>query len=68
MSDSPVIADRKPIKVELMKDEEYWCCTCGRSDNQPFCDGSHDGTAFQPMQFRAEQDCHRDRGNHRHRE
>jgi thiamine pyrophosphate-dependent acetolactate synthase large subunit-like protein/nitrite reductase/ring-hydroxylating ferredoxin subunit len=56
MSDSPVIADRKPIKVELMKDEEYWFCTCGRSDNQPFCDGSHDGTAFQPMQFRAEQD------------
>lgn len=41
---NPVIADNKPTKVKLEKDEEYLFCTCGRSDKQPFCDGSHAGT------------------------
>ena len=26
----------------------YWWCACGRSKNQPFCDGSHKGTSFTP--------------------
>jgi len=51
----PVVADNKPIKVELKKDEEYYFCTCGRSKNQPYCDGSHAGTAFTPKSFIAEQ-------------
>ncbi len=46
--DKPVIADNKPIKVELGKSQEYHFCTCGRSKSQPFCDGSHVGTSFTP--------------------
>jgi len=46
--DKPVIADNKPIKVELGKGQEYHFCTCGRSKSQPFCDGSHAGTSFTP--------------------
>jgi len=50
----PVIADIKPIAVELNAGEEYYFCTCGRSNNQPFCDGSHQGTSFTPEAFTAE--------------
>ncbi len=53
---NPIIADNKPIKVELAKDKEYYYCVCGRSSNQPFCDGSHAGTEFKPRAFTAEKD------------
>jgi glutamate synthase domain-containing protein 2 len=50
----PIIANNKPAKVNLEKDKEYYFCTCGRSNNQPFCDGSHVGTGFKPKPFTAE--------------
>ncbi|MFO7993201.1 MAG: glutamate synthase-related protein [Marinobacter sp.] len=53
---NPVIADNKPRKVTLKKGEEYLFCTCGRSDDQPFCDGSHADTDFTPKSFVAEKD------------
>lgn len=53
---NPIIADNKPKKVELTKGEEYYFCTCGKSQTQPFCDGSHAGTSFKPKAFTAEQD------------
>jgi CDGSH-type Zn-finger protein len=52
MSD-PVIAAKSPIGVEL-EPGEYWWCSCGRSKTQPFCDGSHQGTDFQPLAFKVE--------------
>jgi len=33
---------------------DYWYCTCGQSDNQPFCNGAHQGTDFTPMKFTLE--------------
>jgi CDGSH-type Zn-finger protein len=45
---NPIIADIKPIKVSLKQSNKYLYCTCGRSKNQPFCDGSHEGTDFLP--------------------
>jgi CDGSH-type Zn-finger protein len=51
----PIVADNKPAKVSLNKDEEYYFCACGRSQNQPFCDGSHAGTDFKPKAFTAEE-------------
>ncbi len=53
---NPIIADNKPAKVTLTKGEEYHFCVCGRSKNQPFCDGSHAGTSFTPQSFVAEED------------
>jgi len=44
----PIVADNKPVKVNLSKGQEYHFCTCGRSKSQPFCDGSHVGTSFTP--------------------
>lgn len=52
----PVIADNKPVGVELEKGKEYYFCACGRSKSQPFCDGSHAGTSFSPKAFVAEED------------
>lgn len=37
---NPIIADIKPKKVSLIQGDEYYFCTCGRSSNQPYCDGS----------------------------
>ena len=53
---NPIIANNKPSAVSLNKNEEYYFCACGRSKNQPFCDGSHAGTSFKPKSFTAEQD------------
>ena len=46
--------DKKPMKVELAPGEHYWCA-CGRSSNQPFCDGSHQGGEFTPIKYVAEE-------------
>lgn len=45
---NPTIADNKPVKVNLSKGQEYHFCTCGKSRSQPFCDGSHVGSSFNP--------------------
>lgn len=53
---NPAIPDNKPIAVILEKDKKYYWCSCGRSKSQPFCDGSHHGTEFVPLEFTAEKD------------
>mmetsp|Transcript_11862 Transcript_11862/g.29038 ORF Transcript_11862/g.29038 Transcript_11862/m.29038 type:complete len:112 (+) Transcript_11862:67-402(+) len=42
-----------PKSTKLQKGKEYFWCSCGRSKTQPFCDGSHNGTNFQPVKFTA---------------
>jgi len=54
--DKPIIADNKPVKVTLSKGQEYHFCTCGRSKSQPFCDGSHVGTSFNPRVIVSDED------------
>lgn len=46
----PVCAQKAPYAVEL-EAGSYWWCACGRSQSQPFCDGSHKGTEFSPLAF-----------------
>jgi len=48
---NPVIANNSPVKVALEQGKKYYYCMCGRSSNQPFCDGSHKGSEFSPMAF-----------------
>lgn len=50
----PVIADTKPVVMELEAGDYFWC-TCGQSTNQPFCNGAHTGTDFVPMKFTLEE-------------
>ena len=47
----PKIAAKQPAVLELEPGTYYWCA-CGRSANQPFCDGSHKGTEFTPKEFK----------------
>lgn len=49
----PVRAGNGPIAVEVEKDKSYYWCACGRSQTQPFCDGSHKDTGFTPLKYDA---------------
>ena len=53
MAKKGAIAGRQPIGVDVEAGRDYWWCACGRSKNQPFCDGSHKGSSFSPVQWTA---------------
>jgi CDGSH iron-sulfur domain-containing protein 3 len=53
MSESlPKIAAKHSFKVAVEQGKKYFWCSCGLSQNQPFCDGAHkahknlDGTSI----------------------
>ncbi len=50
----PIIAAKFPKKVDLEAGKNYFWCRCGKSANQPFCDGAHAGTGMTPLKFTAE--------------
>jgi len=50
----PIIAKKGPFAVELEAGKNYHWCACGKSANQPFCDGSHKGSGITPTLFTAE--------------
>ena len=45
----PLIARIRPTVIEL-EPGSYWWCACGRSNFQPWCDGSHKDTEFKPVE------------------
>ncbi len=49
-----ICTQKSPYAVDLAAGEHYWCA-CGRSKNQPFCDGSHAGTDITPVAFTVEE-------------
>jgi CDGSH-type Zn-finger protein len=54
MSDKQaVIAQKSPFAVEVEAGKSYWWCACGKSATQPFCDGSHKGSEFTPVEYKA---------------
>lgn len=53
-SDAPLCPKKDPYPVEVEAGKKYFWCSCGRSKKQPFCDGSHSGSSFRPIQFAAE--------------
>jgi CDGSH-type Zn-finger protein len=49
----PVRAQKSPFAIDVKEGRSYWWCACGMSKSQPFCDGSHKGSAFAPTEYKA---------------
>ncbi|MDT8346266.1 MAG: CDGSH iron-sulfur domain-containing protein [Flavobacteriaceae bacterium] len=45
---TPDIPKKSPYIVEVEPGKYFWCA-CGKSNKQPYCDGSHKGTDFNPI-------------------
>jgi CDGSH-type Zn-finger protein len=52
--DAPIPAQKSPYGVSVEAGKRYFWCACGRSQGQPFCDGSHKGTGLNPLMYTAE--------------
>ena len=52
----PGIAQKGPFETEVKSGKTVYWCRCGRSSNQPFCDGSHKVTALTPIPYTPEKD------------
>ncbi|MGC6487680.1 MAG: CDGSH iron-sulfur domain-containing protein [Planctomycetota bacterium] len=44
----PKIPQRSPYVMDCQPGKYAWC-SCGKSANQPFCDGNHKGTGMTPV-------------------
>lgn len=44
------LSPQKGPYVEETEPGTYWWCACGRSSDQPFCDGAHKGAGFMPLE------------------
>ena len=49
-----IVAQNAPYPVEVEAGKSYFWCACGKSSKQPFCDGSHKGSEFNPVAYKAE--------------
>lgn len=52
----PVRVANNPYPTAVQAGKSYYWCACGQSKNQPFCDGSHKGTGFNPVKYEAKAD------------
>lgn len=50
------VAQKAPFKFDVEAGKKYFWCSCGESQNQPFCDGSHKGSDFTPIVVSYEED------------
>jgi len=51
---TPVIPEKAPKNITLEPGTYFWCA-CGKSKNQPMCDGSHSGSEFAPIPFKIDE-------------
>ena len=51
----PICAQKEPFEIAVEAGKAYFWCSCGRSENQPFCDGKHAGTGLTPVRFKPEE-------------
>ena len=49
------VAGTTPQIEQLEEGKTYAWCTCGKSENQPWCNGAHKGSEFTPKIFKEEE-------------
>jgi len=49
----PEIPQKSPYAIAVESGKSYYWCSCGKSKNQPFCDGAHQGSEFTPVEYKA---------------
>ncbi len=49
----PKIAQPFAYMTDVEEGKTYKWCACGLSSTQPFCDNSHIGTDFEPIEYTA---------------
>lgn len=45
-----------PYRIEVKAGQKKAICKCGRTQNPPFCDGSHKGTDIEPFRLTFDED------------
>ena len=53
---SKISPQKKPYAINVKKGKKYAWCSCGLSQQQPFCNGSHKNTTFKPLVITAEKE------------
>ena len=53
MTNQKTISQKSPFIVPTEEGKTYFWCACGKSQKQPFCDGSHSGTGVSPIMYKA---------------
>ena len=49
------VAGKSPQMEQLEEGKTYAWCACGKSENQPWCNGAHMESEFTPKVFKAEE-------------
>ena len=49
------VAGKVPQIEQVEEGKTYAWCTCGKSENQPWCNGAHQETELTPKVFKAEE-------------
>ena len=44
----------KPYLINVEAGKKYFWCSCGLSNKQPFCDGTHKGTGMKSVHYTPE--------------
>lgn len=52
----PKVAGKVPQMEDLEAGKNYAWCSCGLSENQPWCNGAHKGSGMAPNVFKIEED------------
>lgn len=53
--EKPNISGKSPMIIGLEEGKTYAWCACGKSSNQPWCDGTHRGSEHKPVIFKNEE-------------